>query len=124
MNAAIALLHTPKVGRIAAWRARRLTKDRKRERLATCIERTIAAAEAPRESLSSAVPVHRSAVLAERMQLLALAERLRAPGPVYAQGVALAGEILANSDSALYQSDRDLERALLTILAALDGHVE
>jgi hypothetical protein len=124
MSHAIALLRSAKVGRIAAWRARRLTTDRKRERLAAGLERTIAAAEAPPQSLSSAVPVRRSAVLASRWQLLALAQRLRAPAPVYAQGVALVAELLSNADSPPYQADGDLDDAVLTILAALDGNVE
>jgi hypothetical protein len=116
-----ALLDSPKLGRIAAWRARRLTKARTRERLAVGLERTIADAEAPPHWLSSAIPVHRVAVLSLRSELQAIAERLRAPEPVYAQGVALAKDLLSDSGSPLYQVRADLRAAVGRIAAALDG---
>jgi hypothetical protein len=119
-----ALMTNVKVTHRAKWKARRLTRRRKRNRLAAGIERMIAHAEAPPERLSSAIPVHSRAVLAVRDQLAQIAERLRGPAPVYAQGVALVDALLANSDGPLYQVRLDLRGAVEQILAALDGHFD
>ena len=123
MSNAIALLAGGKPGWLAALRTRRLTRDRAREKAARGIERAVEAADTPPQSLSSAVPVARTAIMDSRWQLVALAERLRSPEPVYAQGVALTLELLSNADSPLYQADGDLEAAIEEILGALDGHV-
>jgi hypothetical protein len=124
MSHAIALRVGGKPGWLATFRTRRLTRDRARRRAARGIERAIAAAERPPQRFSSAIPVARSAVLACRSQLVELAERLRSPEPVYAQGVALVFELLTDSGSALYQVDGELELTIENIFAALDGNVE
>lgn len=107
-----------------AWRARHLTNARTRRRLATGLERAVEAAARPRQAITAAVPLQRDAVLASRPELLALADRLRAPEPVYAQGVALVSELLGNADSPLYQSGADLRSAVAAATAALDGCLE
>jgi hypothetical protein len=81
-------------------------------------------AETHPAAISSAVPVQRAAVAACRPELLELAARLRAPGPVYAHGVAAASALLSEAASPLYQSDGDLPAAVRRALASLDGHVE
>jgi hypothetical protein len=102
--------------------ARRLTMERTRAKLARGIERAIDDAERAGGSITSAVPVRRVAVIEARSQLDALAARLRAPQPVYAQGVAAVRALLVDADSALYQSGLDLATAVENALAALDGH--
>jgi hypothetical protein len=121
MSQAAVLLN--ELGWRALWRTRRLTKDRNRRRLAAGIEGAVADAESPRRGFGSAIPVQRRAVIACRDDLLELAERLRAPRPVYAQGVAMAEALLTNSGSALYQSGGDLFGTVERTLAALDGHL-
>jgi hypothetical protein len=124
MSQAIAILAAGRPSWLAAMRTRRLATRRARARAASGIEHAIHAAERPPQSLSSAVPVARVAVLGSRVRLLSLAERLRSPEPVYAQGVARALELLTQGDSPLYQVDGDLDTAVEDILAALDGRVE
>jgi hypothetical protein len=124
MSRGIALVRHTAPDRWFAWRARRLTKARTRRRLASGLERAVAAAESPTQSLSAAVPLRREAVLACRAELVSLAERLRAPEPVYAQGVALVSELLGTADSPLYQSGADLTAALRAAAAALEGDLE
>src|SRR5205809_4690620 len=108
--AALVLHHAP--DRRFARGARRLTKARTRCRLAAGLEHAVQAAGRPTRAITAAVPLHRTAVLACRGDLLALAERLRGPEPVYAQGVALISELLGNADSPLYQGGSDLRAAL------------
>jgi hypothetical protein len=124
MSHGLALQDTGKPGWLTVLRTRRLASDRTRRKAAHGVERAIRAADTPRQSLSSAVPIAHDAVVACRWQLAALAEALRRPGPVYAQGVALTLELLSNADSPLYQADGDLEEAILEIRAALDGNLE
>jgi propanediol dehydratase small subunit len=124
MSRALALVQRAKPGRRFAWRARHLTKDRTRRRLATGLERAIDSAQLPPQSITAAVPVQREAVIACQTELLALAERLRAPEPVYAQGVALVAELLGTADSPLYQYGADLRGAVRAASAALDGRLD
>jgi hypothetical protein len=121
INRALMILRARKPSLRFAWHAHRLTRDRTRRRLATGLERAVAAAQLPPESLTAAVPLQRRAVIDCRDELLALAERLRGPEPVYAQGVALVSELLRNADSPLYQSREELPAAIETAAAALEG---
>jgi hypothetical protein len=116
---ALVLHHPP--DREFARAARRLTKTRPRRRLAAGLERAVETAERPTRAITAAVPVQRLAVLACRADLLALAERLRGPEPVYAQGVALISELLGNADSPLYQAGGDLSAAIEAAASALEG---
>jgi hypothetical protein len=125
MSQAIALLGgASRPGWRAAWRARQLTKDRTRRRLATGLTRAVADAESQRQAVGAAIPVRRQAVLNCRRELLELAERLCAPRPAYAQGVAMAAELLSDACSPLYQAGGDLRGAVGAALAALDGQLE
>jgi hypothetical protein len=125
MTHAVALLGgVGRVGWRAAWQTRKLTKDRTRRRLADGITRALNEAESTRPAIAAAIPVQRRAVLGCRAEMLELAERLRAPGPVYAQGVALAQTLLTNASSPLYRSGDDLRAHVDAALAALDGHLE
>jgi len=49
--------------------------------------------------------------------------RLRAPEPVYAQGVALVSELVCNGDSPLYAPGGELGVAIEATARALDGDV-
>ena len=124
MSRAIAPVRRTSPDRWFAWRARRLTKARTRRRLAAGLERVLADAARPPQSISAAVPPQREAVLACRAELLSLADRLRAPEPVYAQGVALVSELLGTADSPLYQFGADLSAALRAVASALDGNLD
>jgi hypothetical protein len=123
MSRAVALVlhHPPDRG--FARGARRLTKARTRRRLAAGLDHAVEAAGRHSQAITAAVPVQRDAVLACRAELLALAERLRGPEPVYAQGVALVSELLGNADSPLYQGGGDLRGAVEAAAAALDGEL-
>lgn len=125
MTHAIAFLGSPAqlVGWRNAWRLRRLTQDRTRQRLASGLLRVIEDAEASPGGISSAIPVQRRAVPGCRGELLDLADRLRSPRPAYAQGVELVQSLLTEAASPLYQADGDLAAAVTTALAALDGHL-
>jgi hypothetical protein len=124
MNHALALFREPiRARRRTARRVRRLTKDHTRARLAGGLERALADAESGAPRLGAAVPVQRAAVLRCRDDLLTVTERLRSPAPVYAQGVAMIGELLTDAGSPLYQSDGDLRAVLEAAILALDGHL-
>jgi hypothetical protein len=102
-------------------RAHQLTAVRARSRIADALERAVRAAEEPSGGLSAAVPVGRRQVDAARWQLVALVERLRAPRPVWAQGVAMVLQLLVDAASPLYQDGDDLRAAALAAIEALDG---
>lgn len=102
-------------------RADQLTHPRTREALASSLERALADADQARPSLSAAIPVRRSAIRSARWELVALIERLRAPTPVWAQGLALVSELVADGGSPLYQEGQDLRTAVLAAIEALDG---
>jgi hypothetical protein len=119
MTAPVPLLSGAALSSRVVREARRLTKERTRVKLARGIERALHDATRPPGPITSAVPVIRA-----RPQLQALAARLRAPEPVYAQGVAAARALLVDADSPLYQHGLDLDAATEYALTALDGHVE
>jgi hypothetical protein len=102
-------------------RAHQLTAAGVRNRVADALERAVRAAEQPSDALTSAVPVPRRQVEAARWQLVALIDRLRAPRPVWAQGVAIALELLVDAGSPLYQEGCDLRAAAAAAIEALDG---
>ena len=115
-------LEPAELDRRFARRAKRLTRTRTRNKFASGLERAVAAAGERRPRVfTAAVPVRQAAVHACRAELLALARRLRAPEPVYAQGVALVSELLGSSGSPLYRDGGDLRKAAWAALAALDG---
>jgi len=104
-----------------AYRARRLTTRRSRDRIARGIERAVAEAERPWNGMRAAVPVQRRTVLGARPTLLALVRALRSPAPVAAQGVALALRLLTDGGGPLYGSDsRWIAEAASASIAGLD----
>ncbi len=115
-----------RLGLLARWRATReahMTSERARRRLAQSIERAVARAAGPPPFRTAVVPVAREAAGEARGALLDLAERLRAPRPVVADGVRLARALLVDGDGPLYvpQEPGELRAAALRALDALDG---
>jgi hypothetical protein len=105
----------PEWSRLHAARAEQLVALPFREALAGSWERVV----------KSVVrrPLHRAAaVTAARAPILLLAERLRAPLPVPARGVALAQRLLTDGTGPLFSpfSSATLEGALAEAIAALD----
>lgn len=111
----------PAASATLSFRARQLTRSRTRTRIADALERALGAADEPPGPYSAAVPVERQQVHAARWELVAVAERLRAPRPVWAQGVAAVSQLLSNADSPLYQSGQDLCSAAAAAIEMLDG---
>jgi hypothetical protein len=94
-----------------AWRARQLAGPVTRRQLGCSLRRVVADAESPRAVLlSSAVPMHRRAVVGWREALLGVAERLEQPGPVNPCGVARTLVLLTDGTGPLY--NRGSERSL------------
>jgi hypothetical protein len=110
--------------RVRAVLEARMVSERSRRRLALAFERSVVRAEQPRGGLSAAVPVARDAMGDAREALLDLAERLRAPRPVDADGMRLARSLLIDGASPLYVSATrgELRDAAIRALEALDGH--
>jgi hypothetical protein len=111
----------PALDPLLELRADQLTHMRVRELLANTIERALAEAEAPRRGLSAAIPARRSAMRDARREIAALIERLRAPSPVWAQGLARVSTLVTDADSPLYQEGQDLRAEVLGAIEALDG---
>jgi hypothetical protein len=82
--------------RLNAVREARMVSERSRRRLAEAIEQSVARAERPRRGFSAAVPIVREAARDARGALLDLAERLRAPRPVAADGMREARMLLVD----------------------------
>jgi hypothetical protein len=110
--------------RLSAVREARMVSERSRRRLAEAFERSVARAEGPRGAFSAAVPVAREAALDARGALLDLAERLRAPRPIDADGMRQARTLLVDGASPLYAESVPgvLRAAAIQALEALDGH--
>jgi hypothetical protein len=98
-----------------------LSQAHTRRQLAAGLTRAVAAAAGDPEAIGSAMPVQRAAVSSCRRELLALADRLRAPDPVDGAGLALVVELLEDSTSPLYQSTGNLRTTVAAALEALDG---
>jgi hypothetical protein len=81
----------------------------------------VAAAEQPQSGYSSAVPLPRRPIIAERDLLVQLAADLRGDEPLTPRGVALVEGLLTDGASPLYTpgSDQALHNALIHARAAL-----
>jgi hypothetical protein len=92
-------------------------------RLAEALEHAIVRAERPQRAFTAAVPISPEAVRDAQGALLDLAERLRAPRPVDADGMRLARALLIDGAGPLYVTTRpgELRQAALRALGALDG---
>ena len=94
---------------------------RRRLRTAEGLERAIERANRGRSGLTAAIAVNREAYGEARPHLLDIAERLRHPRPVRAEGLALARDLLCDGASPLYLGrPGELRRTAATVLRALD----
>ena len=73
-----------------------------KRRLANAVDRVLRDAAEPPVPWRAAVPLNRRGIMAARDELAALAERLRAPAPVPAHGMAFAERLLSDGSSPLY----------------------
>jgi hypothetical protein len=103
-------------------RAHTLLSSTMRWGLADELHRLIGQAQQPRACFDPTVPLARSAILANRDEIEALADRLEAEEPVDVRGVAQVHALLRNGDSPVFgREDADeLERALQCATEALD----
>jgi hypothetical protein len=110
--------------RLSAVREARMVSARSRRRLAEAIEYSVARAENPRRGITAAVPIVHEAARDARGALLDLAERLRAPRPVDADGMRQAQRLLVDGSGPLYVASTPgaLRAAARRALEALDGH--
>lgn len=90
---------------LRACEARRLTAMPTRRHLARAIERLPTEAQDPWRAARVSVPLHRRTILAAQPALQDLANALVSPGPVGAQGVALARLLLSDGGSPLFGDD-------------------
>jgi hypothetical protein len=90
-----------------AARARQLTSDHNRDRLARSLERLVELAEEPRSPYrTSVVPPCRPQVREARPLMLAMAHRLHAREPVNARGVARLNDVLTDRAGSCYVPTR------------------
>ena len=86
-----------------AARACKLTSQANRALLATGIERVLSAAMAP-PSRAHLAP-QRATILAQADQLRELAAQLRGRSPLYAQGLAILGQLLTDGTGPVYRGE-------------------
>jgi hypothetical protein len=110
--------------RLRAVLEARMVSERSRRRLAEGFERCVTRAERRRPGMTAVVPVSPEAMQGAREALLDLAERLRGPRPVHADGMRVARALLIDGGGPLYVSARpgELRAAARRALGALDGH--
>lgn len=107
-----------------ATRARQLTSDRNRRRLARSLERLVEEADSPpRRGLTATVPPAPFRVREARPEILTLSSRLRGNGPVAPRGIAVLKDLLSDGGGPFYtQGDPEtLKRRLRTIDGFLDA---
>jgi hypothetical protein len=104
-----------------ALRARQLVEAKRRERLASALEGLCEHAQ--RTSSTSIVSLPRGEITQAGAWLLALAQRLRDPRPIYAGGAAMISVLLRDGTGPAYTAGAGLElrRRLRAAAAALDG---
>jgi hypothetical protein len=109
--------------RVSAVREAGMVSVRSRRRLAEAIEHSVARAENPRRGITAAVPIVREAARDARGALLDLAERLRAPRPVDADGMRQARQLVVDGSGPLYveSAPGTLRAAAIRAVEALDG---
>jgi hypothetical protein len=112
--------HDPASSRQLAARACTLTSRRHRAQTAEGLERILRATqESP--SRRRVLP-RRSSVLANAPAIRGLADQLRAPSPLYARGLALVNELIADGTGPLFVGDaEELTWRLLQARSALHG---
>jgi hypothetical protein len=104
-----------------ALRARRITRRRSRAQLASGLSRAVRAA-LQGTGFSAAVRPHAGEVFDAGAVLSAVAQRLQAPEPVAARGVAMVQLLLTDTNSPLYcpTAEGALGRRLRAAAAAMD----
>jgi hypothetical protein len=112
---------SPMQSRALALRARQLVEPKRRERLAFALESLCEHAQ--RASSTTIVPLPRGEIIQAGAWLLALAQRLRDPRPIYAGGAAMISVLLRDGTGPAYTAGAGLElrRRLRAAAAALDG---
>lgn len=86
-----------------AARALQLTSEKSRRGLVAGLDRLLASASRPRPPIDAAVPVPRARVTGAAAELRALRERLLAPDPLPARGVAMVHDLLSDGAGPLYR---------------------
>jgi hypothetical protein len=108
----------PWASEAVALRARRLTTQRSRARVARGLAGALRSAGSDRPRFTAAVRPSATSTLEAHAAIAALERRLRAPGPVTAQGVAILRLLLVDGNGALYRpSDPGALRMKLSLAA-------
>ena len=104
-----------------SWRARQLASRRYRCGLAASIRNLIEAAEEPPRGFSSAVPVQRRDILADRPLLLEIADDLESQQELKPRGIVLVERLITDGNSPVYMSSPEgsLHEALNQARAAM-----
>jgi hypothetical protein len=113
---------SPATDTLLAVRACNITTRRSRGRIADGLLGALRSAGAKRPTFTAAVPPHREEVRASRELLQVIADRVRAPAPVAASGMAMLHALLSEPDSPLYRPECQgaLTSHLHTAAAALE----
>ena len=85
-----------------AHRAARLTSPAGRAWAADCLDRMLGRAQEPPGAHRLQMAPARAAVLEHRAELLDLAERMRAPEPLYVRGLAMLSVLMSDGTGPLY----------------------
>src|SRR5215217_2031848 len=93
----------------------------RRQAVAAGLLRAIREAEHESQSIGSAIPLQREAILQCRDDLVAVAARIQSGERRSRLALRLANELLTDVDSPLYQGSGDLRTAARRALAALDS---
>jgi hypothetical protein len=108
----------PSASRELALRARQLTGPGERRSLARTLQRTIEDARRPALGRVAVLPIRRRAVIEAEEPLRMMIERLRDPGPVNAEGMALIHRMITDGTSSpLYIATAPGALRRLTVLA-------
>jgi len=114
----------PKSDLVRQARAQQLVGQEIRRKLAASLERLLAAAYAGPRPFTSKVPIARAAIRDSRWDLDTIVERLRAPGHISPQGVAMITVLLCDGAGPLYGNSptgsHELRRALEAVIDRID----
>jgi hypothetical protein len=132
LDAALAAGVSPAAEPALALRAEQLAERPTRVALATTLLDVLAASEEPPSPWSRGdprPPLRRDAVLAARLELLALAERLRGPREISPRALAGAAQLAWESASPIYagesvRSVADFARAILELQGAGEAELD
>jgi hypothetical protein len=120
LDAELAAGATAEASALHARRARMLVAPRARRSLARSWEHLLSIAAQPPRGLSGRVPIRRARVLQAEAEIRALIDALNASGPVPAQGVALARQLLTDGAGPVYNRAASDDLAERVAQAALE----